>query len=84
MQPLTSENVWKTFDPLDYVVNLRGYRWSENLMADVKTIDELEQIASVQRELMHKAAYIATNMQVNYIQVQTLLASKTTENLRRR
>ena len=78
--PLESENIGKTFNPLDYVVDIKGNRWSENLASEVETVEELELIASAQRKLMREAANIATNMQVNYIQVQTLLAAKLMEN----
>ena len=44
---------------LDYVVDIKGNQWSENLAAEVETVEELEQIASAQRKLMR----------VNYIQV---------------
>ena len=43
-------------------------------MSEVETIEELEQIASAQRELMREAANIAIDMQVNYVQMQTWLA----------
>ena len=75
--PLASANLGKT---LNYVVDIKGNRWSENIAAEVETVEELEQIASAQRKLMREAANVATNMQVNYIQVQTLLASKLAEN----
>ena len=75
--PLASANLGKT---LNYVVDIKGNRWSENLAVEVETVEELEQIASAQRKLMREAANIATNMRVNYIQVQTLLASKIAEN----
>ena len=78
--PVESENIGKTFNPLDYVVDIKGNRWSENLASEVETVEELELIASAQRKLMREAANIATNMQVNYIQVQTLLAARLTEN----
>ena len=74
--PLASADLGKTFNPLNYVVDVKGNRWSENLAAEVETVEELEQIASAQRKLMREAANIATNMQVNYIQVQTLLAAR--------
>ena len=77
---VTSRSVEKTFNPYKCVVDIKGNRYSENLASDVENIEELEQIASAQRRLMREAATIATNMQINYIQVQTLLASKIAEN----
>ena len=64
---------------LDYVVDIKGNQRSVNLAAEVQTIEELRHIASVQRKLMQEIANIATDMQENYIQVQTLLAMKLAE-----
>ena len=78
--PINIANPWKTFDPLEYVVDVKGNQRSENLVGEVETIEELEQIAAAQRKLKREAARIATNMQVNYMQVQTLLASRRAGN----
>ena len=78
--PLNLESFEKTLDPLRYVVDIQGNQWSENLVTEVQTIEEFEQIATAQRKLMREAAKTAIDMQVNYIQVQTLLASKRAEN----
>ena len=69
----------KTFDPLNYVVDVEGNRWSENVAFDAETIEELEEVASAQRKLMREAAYIAVDMRANYTQVETLLAARTAE-----
>ena len=79
-QLINLANPWKTFDPLEYVVDVKGNQRSENLVGEVETIEELEQIAAAQRKLKREAARIATNMQVNYMQVQTLLASRRAGN----
>ena len=77
---MASRSVEQTFNPYKYVVDIKGNRYSENLASEIEHIEELEQIASAQRRLMREAATVATNMQINYIQVQTLLASKIAEN----
>ena len=79
--PMASEGVWKTFNPLFYVVDIRGNWWSsENPTSKVETTEELEQVALAQRKLMREVTNIATSMQANYIQVQTLLAARRLKN----
>ena len=63
--PLESENVEETFNPLDYVVDAKGNRWSGNPVSEVETV-----------EGVCEAASIVTHTQVNYIQVQTPLAAR--------
>ena len=78
---IASESVGEIFNPFYYVVDVKGnWWWSEDLESKVKTIEELEQVASAQRKLMREVASIAASMQANYIRVQTLLAERLLED----
>ena len=74
---ITLEGVGETFNPLFCAVEIKGNRWwSGSLALKMETIEVFEQVASAQRKLMLEAANIAINMQINHIQVQTLLAAR--------
>ena len=62
--PMIMVNFEKIFDPLYYVVDVEGSRYSENLGLEVKTIEELEQVVSVQCRRMGETVSIAVIMQV--------------------
>ena len=74
--PLEAENVEETFNPLDYVVDAKGNRWSGNPVLKLETIEGFKQVTLAQCKLMHEAVNIAINTRTNHVQVQTLLAAR--------
>ena len=73
---MASGSTTRSFDPVAYVVNLRGKPPSDVLRPEVETIEHLHQIAYVQCEMLRKAALIVTDMQVNYLKIESLISAK--------
>ena len=67
----------RSFDPVVYVVNPKGKSPPDVFGPEVENVEHLRQIAYVQCEMLRKAALIVTDMQANYLKIESLISAKT-------